>query len=52
MKIKQTEYQKGKIYKITFNNGYVYVGSTICEIEKRFGEHMNNCEDVVFKNKK
>ena len=51
MKPRQTEFKDGKIYRIDFDNEDIYIGSTICSIEKRFEEHLNEKKSVVFKNK-
>jgi shikimate kinase len=32
-------YSKGKIYQIVAPNGYKYIGSTICSLVTRFGNH-------------
>ena len=45
-------YRNGKIYKITFDNRMVYVGSTCKELETRFKWHLSNMKSQVFKNKK
>jgi len=44
-------YKNGKIYKVTFNNGMVYVGSTCEELETRLKWHLSNMKSQVFKNK-
>jgi hypothetical protein len=49
--IKQSKYKDGKIYQIDFDDGCVYIGSTIKSIEERFDEHLNDNKSVVFKNK-
>ena len=45
-------YKNGKIYKVTFDNGMVYVGSTCEELETRLKWHLSNMKSQVFKNKK
>jgi len=45
-------YRNGKIYKITFDNRMVYVGSTCEELETRLKWHLSNMKSQVFKNKK
>ena len=49
--IKFTEYKTGKIYRIKFDNGKFYIGSTKNTIEQRLGEHLNDVKSVVYKNK-
>ena len=44
-------YKNGKIYKVTFNNGIVYIGSTCEELETRLKCHLSNMKSQVFKNK-
>ena len=44
-------YKNGKIYKVTFNNGIVYIGSTCEELETRLKWHLSNMKSQVFKNK-
>ena len=44
-------YKNGKIYKVTFNNGMVYVGSTCEDIETRLKWHLSNKKSQVFKHK-
>ena len=50
--IKFTEYKTGKIYRIKFDNGKFYIGSTKNTIEARLAEHLNDVNSVVYKNKK
>ena len=45
-------YKNGKIYKVTFDNEKVYVGSTCEELETRLKWHLCNTKSQVFKNKK
>ena len=40
-----------KIYKVTFDNKMVYVGSTCEELETRFKWHLSNNKSQVFKHK-
>ena len=49
--IGHTEYQKGKIYKIEFDDGTIYIGSTIKTIETRLKEHLSDTKSIVYKNK-
>ena len=49
--VKFTEYKTGKIYRIKFENGKFYIGSTKNTIEKRLEEHLNDVKSVVYKNK-
>ena len=49
--IGHTEYQKGKIYKIQFEDGSIYIGSTIKTLEKRLKEHISDPKSIVYKNK-
>ena len=44
-------YKNGKIYKVTFDNKMVYVGSTCEELETRFKWHLSNNKSQVFKHK-
>ena len=44
-------YSNGKIYKVTFNDGKVYIGSTCEELETRFKWHLSNNKSQVFKNR-
>ena len=44
-------YKNGKIYKVKFDNGMVYVGSTCEELETRLKWHLSNNKSQVFKNK-
>ena len=44
-------YKNGKIYKVTFDNKMVYVGSTCEELETRFKWHLSNSKSQVFKHK-
>ena len=36
--IGHSEYQHGKVYKVVFNDGSVYIGSTCRTIEKRLAD--------------
>ena len=49
--IGHTEYQNGKIYKIEFDDGSIYIGSTIKTLEKRLKEHISDPKSIVYKNK-
>ena len=51
-RIKFTEYKTGKIYRVKFDNGKFYIGSTKNTIEARLAEHLNDVNSVVYKNKK
>lgn len=44
-------YKNGKIYKGTFDNNMVYVGSTCEELETRLKWHLSNNKSQVFKHK-
>ena len=44
-------YKNGKIYKVTFDNEMVYVGSTCEELETRLKWHLSNNKSQVFKYK-
>ena len=44
-------YKNGKIYKVTFDNEMVYVGSTCEELETRLKWHLSNNKSQVFKHK-
>ena len=44
-------YKNGKIYKITFDDGKVYVGSTCENLETRLRWHKTNPKSQVYKNK-
>ena len=44
-------YKNGKIYKVTFDNGMVYVGSTCEDLKTRLKWHLSNMKNQVFKNK-
>ena len=44
-------YKNGKIYKVTFDNEMVYVGSTCEELETRLKWHLSNNKIQVFKYK-
>ena len=49
--IGHTEYQKGKIYKILFEDGSMYIGSTIKTLETRLKEYLTDKKSIVYKNK-
>ena len=44
-------YKNGKIYKVTFSDKNVYVGSTCEELETRLKWHLSNHKSQVYKNK-
>ena len=44
-------YKNGKIYKVTFDNERIYVGSTCEELETRLKWHLSNNKSQVFKHK-
>ena len=44
-------YKNGKIYKITFDNEKIYIGSTCENLETRLRWHLTNNKSQVFKNK-
>ena len=44
-------YKNGKIYKVTFDNKMVYIGSTCEELETRLKWHLSNNKSQVFKHK-
>ena len=46
-----SSHKNGKIYKVTFNNGMVYVGSTCEDIETHLKWHISNKKSQVFKHK-
>jgi len=46
---RQTRYKRGKIYKITSDNGLVYFGSTIRSLKSRFKNHKYHFERSSFK---
>ena len=41
-------YKNGKIYKVTFDNGMVYIGSTCEELKTRLKWHLSNKKSQVF----
>ena len=45
------KYNSGKIYKIKFSNGEIYVGSTTLELEERLQMHMADKKSIVYKKK-
>lgn len=45
-------YRNGKIYKIMFDDGRVYVGSTCEELNPRLRWHLSNKKSQVYKNRK
>ena len=44
-------YKNGKIYKVMFDDGKVYVGSTCEELEIRLSWHLTNPKSQVYKNR-
>ena len=42
---------KGKIYKVTFDNDLIYIGSTCEELETRFKWHLSNKSNKLLKHK-
>ena len=42
-------YKNGKIYKVIFDNEYIYIGSTCEELETRLKWHLSNNKSQVFK---
>ena len=44
------KYNTGKIYKITFTNGKVYIGSTCEDLKTRLRWHLADKKSVVYKN--
>ena len=44
------KYNEGKIYKIEFSNGKVYVGSTCEDLKTRLKLHLSDKKSVVYKN--
>ena len=42
-------YNNGKIYKITFSNGKVYVGSTCLTLDERLKSHLSDTKSQVYK---
>ena len=49
--IGHTEYQNGKIYRVDFDDGSIYIGSTARTLEKRLNEHINDPKSIVYKHK-
>lgn len=45
-----SSYIKGKIYKVTFDNDLIYIGSTCEELETRLKWHLTNKNSQVYKN--
>ena len=43
------KYNDGKIYKITFSNGKVYVGSTCEDLKTRLKSHLSDTKSQVYK---
>ena len=44
-------YKNGKIYKVTFSDGSVYIGSTCEDLQTRLKYHLANKKSQVFKHK-
>ena len=44
-------YKNGKIYKVSFDNGLIHVGSTCEELETHLKWHLSNNKSQVFKHK-
>ena len=42
-------YNNGKIYKVTFSNGKVYVGSTCLSLDERLKSHLSDTKSQVYK---
>ena len=42
-------YKNGKIYKVVFDNGNVYIGSTCEELKIRLKWHLSNKNSQVYK---
>ena len=49
--IGHTEYQNGKIYKTEFDDGSIYIGSTIKILDNRMKEHLSDKKSIVYRNK-
>ena len=49
--IGHTEYKNGKIYKMEFEDGSIYIGLTIKTLEKRLKEQKSDTKGIVYKNK-
>jgi len=49
--VKFTDHKNGKIYRIKFDNGEFYIGSTINTIEQRLGEHLKDPKSQVYARK-
>ena len=47
----QNTFQNGKIYKVTFNDKKIYIGSTCNDLNTRFEQHMKDEKSQVFMNK-
>ena len=45
------KYNRGKIYKVVFSNGEIYVGSTILELDERMKLHLADKKSIVYKKK-
>ena len=49
--IGHVENKNGKIYKIEFDDGSIYIGSTIKTLEKRQKKHISDPKSIVYKNR-
>lgn len=41
------DYKNGKIYKVQFDDGHFYIGSTATELRKRFWEHKGDARQTA-----
>ena len=48
---KNNQYINGKIYKVTFNDDKIYIGSTCDDLDKRLKSHLSDKNSQVYKNK-
>ena len=48
---KNNQYKNGKIYKVTFSDEKIYVGSTCEELDSRLKSHLSDKNSQVYKNK-
>ena len=49
--VKNSKYIDGKIYKVTFNDDKIYIGSTCDDLDKRLKSHLTDKNSIVYKNK-